>query len=521
MRPPRWRLSPCWCRSPRRRRRRPRSRPAPPRATGRPSSRPSGARRSRRLDPVGRSDRAPAGFELTPDEAVGIALDTDVVRAELEESPDAVPRAYTQGPCRWQVSFVDGDSEVARVAIDDRTGDVLEAWRDQQVGSELARGYEGAIAQTRQRALRLAAALRALPGAVLRPPAPVAPAPPRPAGPARARRLALLLQPGRDHGLGGAHLSGARLRLRPHALVGACARGGARARSSPWSRCGGWRSAAVALAIARIALNVADSQVIDVGVAGVVGADRITHGEPLYEGAFSPGIDLRGDVYGPVNYLAYVPFEAALPWDGEWDDVPAAHAAAIVFDLLTAVGLLALGRRLRRGAEGRALGVALGFAWLAYPFTLYTMNANANDALVAASVVWAMVALASPGGPGRRAGAGRGGQVRHRGAGAAVRHRGRPRDRRRRSSSSASPSGSPSSCVFLPFVPDGGPAESSTTARSATSRREARPSASGGWPRRSTSCRRSRGWGPWPWPWPSPWSRHAAAPSRSRRSRRR
>src|SRR5207249_3499447 len=35
----------------------------------------------------------------------------------------------------------------------------------------------------------------------------------------------------------------------------------------------------------------------------------------------------------------------------------------------------------------------------AYPFTLYTMNANANDSLVALTLVAAMVALASP--PGR------------------------------------------------------------------------------------------------------------------------
>jgi hypothetical protein len=153
--------------------------------------------------------------------------------------------------------------------------------------------------------------------------------------------------------------------------------------------------AAVVLACARVTLNVADSRVIDVGVAGVVGADRIADGEPLYEGSFSPGLDLRGDVYGPANYLAYVPFEQLWPWEGEWDDVPAAHAAAIAFDLLCAIGLLLLGRRLRSGPEGRALGWALAFAWLAYPFTLYTMNANANDSLIAALGVGAMLVLSS------------------------------------------------------------------------------------------------------------------------------
>src|SRR5262249_51922586 len=101
----------------------------------------------------------------------------------------------------------------------------------------------------------------------------------------------------------------------------------------------------------------------------------------------------------PFNYLAYVPFEALFPWNGHWGDVPAAHAAAIAFDLLTAIGLLALGRRLRPGSEGSALGISLAFAWLAYPFTLYTMNANANDSLPAAGGVGAMLALAPP--PGR------------------------------------------------------------------------------------------------------------------------
>ena len=126
---------------------------------------------------------------------------------------------------------------------------------------------------------------------------------------------------------------------------------------------------------------------IDVGLAGVVGADRITHGEDLYSPDFSEGLpssgDVRGDTYGPVNYLAYVPFEQAFPWSGRWDDVPAARAAALGFDLLTALALFALGSRLRRRSEGvspmeegRTLGLSLAFAWLAYPFTLYTLGSQ-------------------------------------------------------------------------------------------------------------------------------------------------
>ena len=81
----------------------------------------------------------------------------------------------------------------------------------------------------------------------------------------------------------------------------------------------------------RVGLNVADSGVIDVGYAGVVGADRIAHGEPIY-GNFPKEIS-QGDTYGPVNYYAYVPFERIWPWSGTWNDLPAAHAAAVFFDL--------------------------------------------------------------------------------------------------------------------------------------------------------------------------------------------
>ena len=60
---------------------------------------------------------------------------------------------------------------------------------------------------------------------------------------------------------------------------------------------------------------------IDVGYAGTIGADRITHGDPLWgEGEF-PDDNRFGDTYGPVNYYAYVPFELALPWSGEWDEL--------------------------------------------------------------------------------------------------------------------------------------------------------------------------------------------------------
>jgi hypothetical protein len=146
----------------------------------------------------------------------------------------------------------------------------------------------------------------------------------------------------------------------------------------------------------RVALNIADSGVIDVGYAGTIGADRITHGEGLWgEGRF-PDDNRFGDTYGPVNYYAYVPFELALPWSGEWDELPASHAAAIAFDLAAIVGLFFAGTRLRAGRAGRDLGIVLAFAWAAYPYTGFALQANSNDSLIAALLIWSLALFARP-----------------------------------------------------------------------------------------------------------------------------
>ncbi len=144
----------------------------------------------------------------------------------------------------------------------------------------------------------------------------------------------------------------------------------------------------------RVGLNMADSGAIDVGYAGVVGADRIVHGEPLYDNF--PSDVSQGDTYGPVNYLAYVPFEAIWPWSGSWDDLPAAHGAAVGFDLLTFALLLWLGIRIRPGPGGLELAATLAFAWAAYPYTAYALESNSNDTLVAALLVAVLLALARP-----------------------------------------------------------------------------------------------------------------------------
>jgi hypothetical protein len=169
----------------------------------------------------------------------------------------------------------------------------------------------------------------------------------------------------------------------------------------------------------RVGMNVQTPRtVIDVGYAGVIGADRILDGRapwgamPQREGLPECGPvgsdgerrdrvqaggscetpNPRGDTYGPVAYLVYVPAVAALGWSGRWDALPAAHATSIGLDLLTLLGLGLVGLRL----GGRRLAATLAFAWAAYPFTAYALLSNTNDALMPALLVWGFWLASSP-----------------------------------------------------------------------------------------------------------------------------
>ena len=339
----------------------------------------------------------PAGFELSGRQAIAVANTAGAVQDEREQSPSMYPIVFVRGD-EWQVSYFTGSdgnrTEVAQAIVDGRTGAVLGAWNGTQLHDPLARGYSGAIAQ------KVNAPYVWLPLCVLF----LIPFF-DPRRPFRLLHLDLLVLLGLGVSLffyNRAEITTSVVLTYPVLLyvLGRMLWAGffPRERAGPlipWIPLRWVVIAAVALACGRIALNIVDSHVIDIGVAGVVGADHVTHGQELYARNFAPGLAIRGDVYAPFNYIAYVPFELIFPWDGHWGDVPAAHAAAITFDLLTAIGLWLLGRRLRPGAAGRALGVGLAFAWLAYPFTLYTMNANANDSLIAMLLVGAMLVLTS------------------------------------------------------------------------------------------------------------------------------
>jgi hypothetical protein len=342
-------------------------------------------------------DRAPAGRRRSARQVLAIAGRLRDVRATLRTHPGATRTAFLKGADRWQVSYYARRprgaalKEIAQVEIDDRGGRVLEHWTGFQVAWTMARGYPGAFG-------RKAGALYVwLPLCVLFFVPFVTPR-----RPLRLLHLDLLALLAFSASL--AFFSDGRIGLSvplayPPLLYlfvrmlliarPSCAR---RDSEPLWLLVpASWLAVALVFLVGfRVGLNVVNSNVIDVGYAGVIGAQRVLDGERLY-GSF-PAENQHGDTYGPVNYYAYVPFNAVLGWSGHWDDLPVAHTAAVVFDLLTMLGLWLLGRRIR----GPTLGVVLAYAWAANPFTLFVSNSNSNDALVALLGVVALLLASRP-----------------------------------------------------------------------------------------------------------------------------
>ncbi len=340
---------------------------------------------------------AASGAEPPPvkqSEAIEIAKQDPKAMAALEEHPNLAPSASrNQGTGLWEVGFFSGSDEVVQVVVDPVTGNILESWTGYQVAWRMARGYPGAFG----RMVNAPYIWLPLCGIFVlglldwR----------RPFRLAHLDLLVIVAGFGVSHYFFNKGNIGLSVPLAYPALLYLLARAlwlGFRRREGS-----GLRPSmpivvlavmTVVLIAGRITLNVVDSNVIDVGYSGVIGADRIADREPIYDNF--PSDDQSGDTYGPVAYYAYVPFEQVLPWSGTWDDLPAAHAASIFFDLATMTVLFLLGRRIRRGRRGTDLGILLCFAWAACPYTAYVLESNTNDALVSLGLAATLLCLTSP-----------------------------------------------------------------------------------------------------------------------------
>ena len=337
---------------------------------------------------------------ISEDEAVKIALAEPEVRRELLEHPPHTAEAeYADG--EWTVHFEveekgqvngmpvdDGErKEVARVVVDDETWQLGDVWTGDQVGWHMARGDYGAYGKQANywyvwgpMALVFALAfwrtdrlysLRNLDVLAL---------------------LGFLV----SHGFfraGDSYLATLLwypplLYLLARTLLMGFGRGERVGKTSNFPTPVLFVLAAMASGFV-LALNF-DSRVIDVGYAGVVGADKILAGVIPY-GNFPDDVG-TGDTYGPLNYLLYVPFVLTLGFSGEWDYLPAAHGVTVLAFVVGAMGLIVAGWRYA-GARGAG---ALFFAWAIFPYTLYTTNNNTNDVIVAAVAAVGLALATSP-----------------------------------------------------------------------------------------------------------------------------
>jgi hypothetical protein len=332
----------------------------------------------------------PAPGDITSAEATQAAARDPKVAAETHIHRDLIP-SPTFNNERWEVGWFEDGHEYALVMVDPKSGEVTESWTGYQVAWEMARGYSGEFAHSLNSPfIWVPLCLLFLIGLV---------------DWRRLRRIAnldllVLIGFGVSHFFFNRGEIGVSVPLAYPVLVYLLARClwiGFRGRGTGLRPV--WPTlwilvAALFLMGFRVGLNMADAGAIDVGYAGVTGAHKIVHGEPLY-GDFPEDIH-SGDTYGPVNYAAYVPFEVIWPYTGEWDDLPAAHGASITFDIVTFALLLLLGIRIRPGPTGRRLGAILGFGWAAFPYTAYVLSSDSNDALISALLVATLVLLAKP-----------------------------------------------------------------------------------------------------------------------------
>jgi hypothetical protein len=344
--------------------------------------------------------------KLNEKRATAIFLRDDKVADWLDRYPErerVTDATFDKGRRDWKVGVWSGAAgEIAAGRVDDQTGEVTEAWTGPQVAWKMARGSSGAFGgrQINSLPIWLGFCVIFLLGlADLRRPLTM-----------RNLDLAVLLSFSVSLWFfnRGDIFTAVPLAYPPMAyllarMVWSAWRGGPERGRAVWPV---WALAAATVFLAgfRIGLNMRDSNVIDVGYSGVIGAERIVHGESPYghmpiegklkacgpkdaEGEIRERVQTnrrcesaneRGDTYGPVAYEAYIPGYALFGWSGKWDDLPAAHATAIAFDVLALLGLALVGRRF----GGTRLAATLPFAWAAFPFTQYVSNSNTNDAIM-------------------------------------------------------------------------------------------------------------------------------------------
>jgi len=370
---------------------------------------------------VNTQNKPPAGYRLPATEVERIAAEPHNIRRAVKAHRGAYPAEYTKGAGQWQVSwFTPRGKEIVQAYVDDATGKVTQAWTGFQVAWSMARGYPGAFGRHANSwfvwvplCLLFVApflpwrkprrwSLLHLDLAVL-----------------IAFSISLAFFNHASLGLSVPLVYPCLLYLLARMLLLATGRGRPRA-SLQLSVPPRWLAIGIVFLVGfRIGLNVTDSNVIDVGYAGVIGAQKLVHGHNLY--GHWPSDNAYGDTYGPVTYGAYVPAYAIFGWSGTWDDLPAAHAAAILFDLLALLGLYFLGRRVR----GPTLGTVLAYCWAAFPFTLFALSSNSNDALVAALIVLTLLVITSAPRARHRGRAGGADEVRPAGARPTVPARGR------------------------------------------------------------------------------------------------
>ena len=345
------------------------------------------------LDLAPAGELTPPGFRRSAAEILPLAESQPRVRDARADHPHSYVRAYLPRPGRWQVAIYvpasapdERSEEIARVIVDDRTGRVLHVWTGHQVGWRMARGLPGEFGRAVNSPWVWIVLCLAF----------VAPFARRPLRMLHLD-LAVLLAFSVSYAFFGAAELGVSVPSAYPLLVYLLARmlwiAFKRPETPPLRPLlpEGMLLFGVAAGLAfRIALNMINGNVIDVGFAGVVGADHILDGERLYGGF--PADVAHGDTYGPVVYAAYVPWSLIWPWTGMWDDLPAARAAAVAFDLACVAGLWLAGRRLR----GPAFGLLLAYLWVTFPFTLLVANSGTNDALVGALVLAAFLCTARP-----------------------------------------------------------------------------------------------------------------------------